>query len=261
METTNLDKIKAKLQKLMRLYNGAKAINSEGEANAAAAAIQRLLTHYNLSMGDVSREEQEKDVVKENVMSCYRFKSIGGDWEFKLMFVVCKWNFCKVFRYGKTKDKNMIFFGKEENMETVKWLYNMLCERFVAFGKKRYKEYQETMEYKMKPIGLDTYLRRYLEGCSQGLDVKFKEESDREKAQNEDKDYSTKVTALVVRTGAEIDEYVGHKFGGYTKGRAMPSAKRDSCFTYGFKDGKNTQINKGISESKQAQTSKVKLLK
>lgn len=42
MEATNLDKIKTKLQKLMRLYNGAKAINSEGEANAAAAAIQRL---------------------------------------------------------------------------------------------------------------------------------------------------------------------------------------------------------------------------
>lgn len=37
METTNLDKIKTKLQKLMRLYEGAKKINSEGEANAAAA--------------------------------------------------------------------------------------------------------------------------------------------------------------------------------------------------------------------------------
>lgn len=261
MEATNLDKIKTKLQKLMRLYNGAKAINSEGEANAAAAAIQRLLTQYNLTMGDVSQEEQERDVVKENVMSCYRFKSIGGDWEFKLMFIVCKWNFCKVFRYGKTKDKNMIFFGKEENMETVKWLYNMLCERFVAFGKKRYKEYQDTMDYLTNPIGLDTYLRRYLEGCAVGLDMKFKEESDLEKAKNEDKDYGTKVTALVVRTGAEIDKYVGEKFGGTTKGRAQPNAKRDSCFGFGVKDGKNTQIHKGVSESRQTQTSKVKLLK
>lgn len=261
MEATNLDKIKTKLQKLMRLYEGAKKINSEGEANAAAAAIQRLLTQYNLTMGDVSQEEQEKDVVKESVMSCYRFKSIGGDWEFKLMFVVCKWNFCKVFRYGKTKDKNMIFFGKEENMETVKWLYNMLCERFVKFGKDRYKQYQDTLEYQMKPIGLDTYLRRYLEGCSKGLDMKFKEEADREKVQNEDKDYGTKVTALVVRNGAEIDKYVGEKFGGYQKGRAMPSAKHDSCYAYGVKDGKNTQINKQVETSTKAQASKVKLLK
>lgn len=231
------------------------------EANAAAAAIQRLLTQYNLSMADVSQEEQEKDTVKENVMSCYRFKSIGGDWEFKLMFVVCKWNFCKVFRYGKTKDKNMIFFGKEENMETVKWLYNMLCERFVAFGKNRYKEYQNTSEYANKPIGLDTYLRRYLEGCARGLDVKLQEEADEAKRESEDKDYGTKVTALVVRNGAEIDTYVSNKFGGYQKGRAMPSAKRDSCYAYGFKDGKNTQINKQVGESTKAQASRVKLLK
>lgn len=39
----NLDKIKGKLQKLMKLYEGAKKIKSEGGANAAAAAIQRLL--------------------------------------------------------------------------------------------------------------------------------------------------------------------------------------------------------------------------
>lgn len=227
----------------------------------------RLLTQYNLTIGDVSQEEQDRDVVKESVMSCYRFKSIGGDWEFRLMFVVCKWNFCKVFRYGKTKDKNMIFFGKAENMETVKWLYNMLCERFVSFGKARYKQYQETEDYLVKPIGLDTYLRRYLEGCAKGLDAKFQEEADREKIQNEDKDkdkdkdYSAKVTALVVRNGAEIDKYVGEKFGGYQKGRAMPSAKRDSCFTYGFKDDKNTQINKQVGESTREQASKVKLLK
>lgn len=137
----------------------------------------------------------------------------------------------------------------------------MLCERFVKFGKDRYKQYQETEDYLVKPIGLDTYLRRYLEGCAKGLDAKFQEEADREKIQNEDKDYSAKVTALVVRNGAEIDKYVGEKFGGYQKGRAMPSAKRDSCFAYGFKDGKNTQINKQVGESTREQASKVKLLK
>lgn len=242
----NLDKIKVKLQKLMRLYEGAKKINSEGEANNAAAAIQRLLLQYNLSMSDISNTtEEKKDDILENVMSCYRYKSIGGDWEFKLMYVVCKWNFCKVFRYGRTSEKRMIFFGKKENMETVKWLYEMLCEKFVAFGKQRYKEYQRTSDYMLKPIGLDTYLRRYLEGCAKGLDAKFKEESDEEKAKNA-QDFGTKVTALVVRNNTAIDTYVKNKFGGYTKGRAAQSAKKDSCYMYGFKDGKNTQINKQV---------------
>jgi hypothetical protein len=73
----NLDKIKGKLQKLMKLYEGAKKIKSEGEANAAAAAIQRLLAEYNLSMGDIERDEED-DAIKEEIMSCYRIKFIGG---------------------------------------------------------------------------------------------------------------------------------------------------------------------------------------
>ena len=41
METNNekLNAIQAKLRKLQKMYEGAKAINSEGEAAAAAAAL------------------------------------------------------------------------------------------------------------------------------------------------------------------------------------------------------------------------------
>lgn len=54
-----LQNIVNKLRKLQNLYEGAKEINSEGEANAAAAAIQRLLTQYNLSMDEVGQEEEK----------------------------------------------------------------------------------------------------------------------------------------------------------------------------------------------------------
>lgn len=254
METVNpMDKIQAKLRKLMSLYEGAKEINSEGEANAAAAAIQRLLTQYNLSMEDISSEEK-KDEIKEEEMSSYRYKSIGGNWEFHLMYVICKWNFCKCFGYGK---KNMIFFGKEENILTVKWMHNMLCEKFVAFGKDRYKQYQSTSEYARKPIGLDTYLRRYLMGCCAGLDTKFKGESDA--AKSEDESYGAKVTALVVRNTTAVDEYVEGKFG-KTRNSRKTNVKADSCYAFGYKDGKNTSINKQVSESHHAQASKVKLI-
>lgn len=46
----NLDSVLKKLQKLQKLYDSAKEVNSEGEAEAAAIAIQRLLTLHNLSM-------------------------------------------------------------------------------------------------------------------------------------------------------------------------------------------------------------------
>lgn len=60
METEVPDKIVEKLKKLMRLQEGAKKIGSEGEANAAAAAISRLLTQYNLSLMDIDPEERKE---------------------------------------------------------------------------------------------------------------------------------------------------------------------------------------------------------
>ena len=46
MEKMSLDKVMRKIQKLKKLYEGAKKINSEGEAQNAAALIQKLLTEY-----------------------------------------------------------------------------------------------------------------------------------------------------------------------------------------------------------------------
>lgn len=70
METTqDINSILSKLKKLQRLYEGAKAINSEAEAANAAAKIQNLLTQYNLSMADldaVADNEQATNVVEEN---------------------------------------------------------------------------------------------------------------------------------------------------------------------------------------------------
>lgn len=251
----NLDKIKGKLQKLMKLYEGAKKIKSEGEANAAAAAIQRLLAEYNLSMGDIERDEED-DAIKEEIMSCYRIKFIGGQWEFALMNVLCKYNFCKAAHYGAHKNKQMMFFGKKENMETVKWMYFMLCDRFVALGKNRFYRHQETEEYVCEPIGLDTYLRRYLMGCVRGLEDKFEEE--KRSTDKNDKDFSDKVTALTIRNEEAIQEYIRQKYN-MSKSKERRT-KLDSSFFSGYEDGRRTEINKQLEENKKAQINKVKFL-
>lgn len=63
METEVPNKIIEKLKKLMRLQQSALKIGSEGEANAAAAAISRLLTQYNLSLMDID-PKKEKSLYK-----------------------------------------------------------------------------------------------------------------------------------------------------------------------------------------------------
>ena len=259
METTNqkLDSVLKKLRKLQNLYEGAKKINSEGEANAAAAAIQRLLIQYNLSMDEIGTdEEKSKDTVLEEKVDGFTYKSIGGEWESRLLYVLCKWNFCKCFQVGGTY-KRLMIFGKKENIETVKWLRSMLSERFVSFSKNRFKEYQKTVEYAMNPISMDKYQRSYLMGCSAGLDAKLKEESDREKAK--DAEFGAKVTALVVRNDTAVTEYIENKYK-VGKGKARRE-NFDSARAFGFRDGKNTELHKQVSSGAKSQAQGVKLLK
>ena len=251
---TKIEKIVEKLKKLKRAYEGAKAINSEGEANAAAAAIQRILLEYNLSMDDVDTKEEDKSKVTEEHVSGYNYKSIGGKWEFKLAQVICKWNFCYCFMQGN--HQRIVIVGKPENIETVKWLLTLLSERFVAISKVRYKEYQLTWEYREKPIVLDTYQRRYLVGCAAGLGIKFQEESNLMKQQ--EAEYKQKVDALVLRNDREIKMYVDSK---YKMKFVNMNTKIDSCFHKGLSDGRNTVLNKQIENTRRAPVDNVKFLK
>lgn len=257
METNKkLDNVLSKLRKLKAMYEGALKINSEGEAANAAAAIQRLLTQYNLSMEEIGSDEEKKaDVIMEEQTSGYTYKSIGGEWELRLVYVICKWNFCKCFQLG-TSYKKIIILGKQENLETVKWLRKLLSDRFVFFSKEKFKEYKRQNEPYRKVGSIDKYQRSYLMGCSAGLDAKLKEESDRDKVKDEN--YNAKVNALVVRNDSAINEFVSKKYGiGRTKTTRIKST---DAYNEGFIDGKNTELHKQVSSGAKAQASNVNLL-
>lgn len=255
-----LDDVLRKLRKLQSLYDGAKKINSEEEAATAAAMIQNLLAKYNLSIAEIGTEEQrsKQDEVLEEHVSGYTHKSIGGVWEYRLWYVLCKHNFCKCFMHGDSY-KSLLVFGNKENLEVVHWMFNMLAERFVEFSKTRFKEYQQTIEYQhsWRPCSKDRYQRGYLQAAVAGLDKKLTEIAERNK--QVEPEFATKVTALTVRTDGAIME---NKWGkncvrnirkNYTAGNADSSQR-------GFHDGYNTDIHKPIRESNQRAVSNVKLL-
>lgn len=247
-QNEKIQQVISKLRKLQKLYEGAKKINSEEEANAAAAAIQRLLTEYNLTMEAVGEEPIEK-AIQEEIISGYEKKTHGGDWVHKLTSVICKYNFCKCYYFGRG-NKRLLIVGAKENLETVKWLRGMLMERFYELGKRRYKEYCD--EYEMYGVVMGSYklqrrnpwLRRYLLGCASGLNFKLKAEENKMKAESEQ--MGSKVTALVVRNDAAIVEYMykNHKMG---KPRVVAGLGWSSASEIGFKDGVHTNINKPLS--------------
>lgn len=97
METTqDINSILSKLKKLQRLYEGAKAINSEAEAANAAAKIQNLLTQYNLSMADLDSvaDDSQKSSVTEDQLDDRWSRKTGGAWDQLLLYGICKYNFC-----------------------------------------------------------------------------------------------------------------------------------------------------------------------
>ena len=253
METNaNLDAIQKKLRKLQKLYDGAKAINSEGEAEAAAAAIQRILTQYNITMAEVGEEITKDTVIEETYKYEYSGKTHGGNWEQRLVYVICKHNFCKCFGHGKGR---MLVVGAKENMEMVEWLRKLLSERFLEMSLKRWEEYQETLEFFLKPCTRHHFMRHYLVGAILGLDKKLTDERNKDKR---DEELGAKVTALIVRNDAAIDSYIAAKYK-IRQGRGYKTTM-DSATGMGIKDGRETQLYKPIADNAHAKVRSTALL-
>lgn len=253
MENVNdekLDAIQKKLRKLQKMYNGAKAINSEGEAQAAAAAIQRILLEYNITMEEVG-VEKDKNVIEQERWSGFTYKSIGGWWESRLVNVLCKFNFCRCFCVGASY-KTLFIVGTEENRKQVQWFREFLSEKFVELSKKAYKEYldkflSDPWNVNSKPMSKDKYQRSFLVGCAVGLENKLEEERERDK---QDQEIGNKVTALVLRKDQELQQWVDTNLGKI--GTVHMNQKYDEARAAGIKTGRNTSLSRPISSHQAA---------
>lgn len=247
----NRENVIDKLRKVWEHYEGAQAINSEEEANTAAALLQKMLIKHNITMDELQSSMSEKlagQEVIEEYMSWYTKKSIGGEWEFQLMNVLCRYNLCRCFYNGKKKNKMMCILGRKENIEMVKWMHEMLKERYVRFSRDNYEKLIDTIDFLLAPIGLDTYQRRYLLGCSDGLGYKLAEQERKNRA--EDKDFDTACTALVVRNTAALDTYIQEKWGKVGKTGSGHNLRNGAAYNKGVKDGYATELNKPLATSR-----------
>lgn len=241
----NLDKVIEKIQKLKALYENAKEINSEGEAANAAYLMQKLLAEYNLTIDEVDEHNKPSNEVMNEDVSGYTYRSIGGVWEMKLYVVLSRWNFCRILKRG-TKN-NLVIIGRKDNVEMVKWLKSMLGDRYVAMSKDRYKEYVASNPFKV--MTKEAYQRNYLLGCVIGLNEKLEEEHRREK--QEEAELSSRISALVVRANADIDEHIAKVFGELRNGRSY-SYRLNSANEAGRRDGRNTELHRPIASGRSA---------
>lgn len=223
-----------KIKKLIALRDGARAIGSEGEANAAAAAIQRLLTAYNLEMSDIYSSDENEDSTyigrsgDINTADQYRC-----GWKQDMLIVLSKFYYCKsLMIYGTS---SMCIYGTDVNRLTVEYAFNFLTTVFLNLMPRRFREQTNV---RMMPRQRDKWCSSYLLGCVRGVSDKLEDES------------TSTETGLMVCHNTMIDKYINQKNGEIGKWKSSSGNRTmldGEAFMSGFNDGKNQNIAKAIN--------------
>lgn len=224
-----LDKIK----KLKALSEGAANINSIAESEAAALAMNKLLTKYNLSLLDINdTQESNKPAIDIEQSQLITVRNpYGRQWKERLLMTLCMYNYCKLIASGH----KVFLLGTQVNTSTVIDFFNTLQSVYLHNAKGQYDQIKKhlkggqlTEKYKRK------YITSYLLGCSIGLSVKLQEIESQE------------CTAIAIRHDELIDNYITNNLKVTTK-KLKETKVNDSAYSKGFYNGKQTALQKSIN--------------
>ena len=232
-------KILDKIRKLLKLQQGAKEINSEGEAFAAAQAVQRLLTEYNLSLADVSDEDDEKQKIVETDDFGYT-SQYGNYWKQSLMITIAHYNYTQVLGNGYKRKISLV--GSEANVQICKELYDYLTKTFQRLAKKHLDEANAELNMQGKrysAFGAKKFIRSYLEGACAGLEENYQQRQP-----------TSEETALVVCHNEMINDFLSEKYHRDIKTTNIKcnSDVNESALMQGYNDGKSINLNSQIEQ-------------
>lgn len=247
MNEQKREKILSKLKKLMDLKESAKQLGNEGEANAAAAGISRLLIEYNLNEEDIPTEDRlENPVVMENIP--YECTGHRGKWYTMMVNTVCKNNLCEcilrgVKARGKTTYNSFSIIGRRSNVEVSMYLISYLNAQFQFMGRVKYIElcnYWKTLGMR-KQVSKQQYMTSFLYGCVDGLRNQY----DELKRNMESEIVGT--TALVATTRHEIERFISANIGNITYSAGRKFRVQASAYQSGVKAGSEINLQSGLN--------------
>lgn len=222
-----------KIRKLQALSEGAAKVNSLAESEAAALAVNKLLTKYNLSLLDIEKNAPEENEASNIIRSDYIsvMNTFGRQWKEQLLQVLCKFNYCRVI----ISSHKVFLLGTDLNTAAVISLYNMLQKAYLHAGKQSYESAKITYKGgKLTQRYMRKYITSYLLGCSIGLNVML------------DKIQSQQCRQLVVFHDKHINDYIDKNMSIKTVKRPVKKTI-DSAYTRGFMKGMTTELNKHIN--------------
>ena len=208
----------------MALRDGATAIGNIHEAEAAAIAINRILTEYNISLCDIEEPLKKDEILEENVLNkSSRYEAFTR----QLTACICKYNFCTSLWSATSRKVSIV--GEEINVKVCLYLQSLLYNNFTYHAHKA----ANNIELMSKR---QAFIESFLLGCVTGIDDKFEAEQ------------TSKSLELVKYNKHAIDLYLNSR--NVRKAKSKTPNIKDYCgFSNGFTHGRNISINKGIDNS------------
>lgn len=225
-------KIKEKIEKLFRKAESAEKIGSLEEAAIFSSKAQELLVQYNLEMSELDLGETKQEAIGfyVDLKARYGLNKTDGDWLIRLYSTISQFNFCKIVTKGNI---GLTIVGEEHNIDMVDYICSNLIPTIKQLRLKAWKEYNGTEK-------TNTFKRGYYRGAVSGIHAKLREQRDRDSIKYEG------LPGLILVSEKLVDEKMRELFPnlGVRRSRNLQGA---SGLTRGYADGKNIQINKGVS--------------
>ena len=234
MERNERNAIIQKIKKLMELQLSAENVGQSGEAFAAANAIHKLLTKYNLSLDEVTDEGNNDEKDGLFVSSKMPAHDEYGNWRDILMIKLAERNYCRSL--GNIDQPSiMMLVGKKENVEIVIQLYNRLSEIFLLKAKNGLIAKYEEEEGNMTLEQQNDYMESYLLGCVDGL----MEHLDSVEKNTEEK-------FLAIRWKSKINSWEEKHTNRENRIKVEVDIKEEDAYTSGIVEGRNTRLYQEI---------------
>ena len=249
MDDNKRNRILDKLRKLTDLRDSAKALGNEGEANAAAAGISRLLLEYNLSEEDIPLTEREENpVVMEEIPYCSKYYK--GNWHERLVDILCENNLCRGLIRSVQKEGNvrrsrnsLLVVGRKKNVEVVLYLSDFLAFNFVRIGKNKYPAYKHdsVFVHGKYPESETRFMQSFLYGCLSGLYEQYN------RLKQEIKRNQPSTTALAIRVEEEISDFLSTMKIGKGRDSKIPEINAEA-YQQGYQTGESINLQSGLEE-------------
>jgi hypothetical protein len=173
----------------------------EGEAHAAAAILQRLLTEHNLSIADLEKKGASAPTMEERG---HDLGKAAFKWKLNLADIVAEHFYC--VSLTSHREKTVKFVGRPDNVESLGMLYAWLIDQIKRISAEERREHQKTTGEHIDPL-------RWQVSFGVGAVERLERRLQELKRSREANAAANEENALVVTLLTEVNDYLEKNHG------------------------------------------------